>query len=178
MDSHVVINVWSYLLSCKLNLDPVGVMTRIKIKKACGVEILGNQVVLLISKQLAIVDWFVTLKQDIMMRRISPISRFKFADWLCLFADHFKQFFVKFTNQNFHSIKTFVFRETTKFLFILQAPQFRPSKSGSLPVLVCISYLPVNKSRSPGYHKLVKSPGFFTFISCFSCYLPAFLHFS
>ena len=27
--------------------------------------------------------------------------------------------------------------------------------------------LPVNKSKSPGYHKLVKSPGFFTFISRF-----------
>ena len=38
--------------------------------------------------------------------------------------------------------------------------------------------LPVNKSKSPGYHKLVKSPGFFTFISRFFRYSLAFLHFS
>ena len=41
--------------------------------------------------------------------------------------------------------------------------------------------LPVNKRKSPGYHKLVKSPGFFTFISrffalfaCFSAFLLIF----
>ena len=39
------------------------------------------------------------------------------------FVDHFKYFFVKFTNQNFPSNGIFVFRETTKLLFTLQARQ-------------------------------------------------------
>ena len=58
----------------------------------------------------------------------------------------------------------------------------------SLPALSGVSQfsfaspgLPVNKSKSPGYHKLVKSPGFYTFISRFffairllSCIPPTF----
>ena len=35
-------------------------------------------------------------------------------------------FFVKFANQNFHSVRTFVFRETSKFLFKLQAQYLTP----------------------------------------------------
>ena len=48
----------------------------------------------------------------------------RFADRLCLFPDHCKQSFVKFANQNFSSVCIFVFQETTKFLFTLQARQF------------------------------------------------------
>ena len=40
-------------------------------------------------------------------------------EWLCHSADHFKQFFVEFMNQNFTSVRIFVFQETTKFLFSL-----------------------------------------------------------
>ena len=40
------------------------------------------------------------------------VSESRFADRLCLFVDHFKQFFVKFANQNFPSVRIFVFRET------------------------------------------------------------------
>ena len=47
-----------------------------------------------------------------------------FADRFCLFANHFKQFFVKFANQNFPSARIFVSSETTKFLFTLQAQRF------------------------------------------------------
>ena len=52
------------------------------------------------------------------------IRESQFANRLCLFADHFKQFFMKFANQNLPSIGTFVFKETTKFLITLQARQF------------------------------------------------------
>ena len=52
------------------------------------------------------------------------VRRLRFADRLCLFADHFKQFFVKFAKQNFPSIRIFLFRETTKFVFTLQTQQF------------------------------------------------------
>ena len=38
--------------------------------------------------------------------------------------DHLKYFFVKFVNQNFQSVRITVFRETTKFLFTLEAQQF------------------------------------------------------
>ena len=38
---------------------------------------------------------------------------------LCLFTDNYKQFPVKFKNQNFPSVKIFVFEETKKFLFTL-----------------------------------------------------------
>ena len=44
----------------------------------------------------------------------------------------------------------------------------RPSKSPGYA-----GSLPVNKSKSPGYHKRVKSLGFFTFISRF---FPIFSH--
>ena len=47
-----------------------------------------------------------------------------FADLLCLFMDQFEQFSVKFLSQTISSVRNFVFRETTKFLFILQAWQF------------------------------------------------------
>ena len=49
------------------------------------------------------------------------ISDSRFADQLCLFANHLKQFFVKFANQNFPSVRISAFRETTKFLFAPQA---------------------------------------------------------
>ena len=52
------------------------------------------------------------------------IRESQFANRLCLFADHFKQFFMEFANQNLPSIGTFVFRETTKFLITPQARQF------------------------------------------------------
>ena len=45
-------------------------------------------------------------------------------DQLCLFVDHCNQFLVKFADQNFPSVRIFVFRETTKFFFTLQAQQF------------------------------------------------------
>ena len=48
----------------------------------------------------------------------------RFADEPCCFVGHFKQFFVKIANQKFTSFGIFVFRETTKFLFTLQARQF------------------------------------------------------
>ena len=50
----------------------------------------------------------------------------RFTDQLCPFAEYFKQFFVKFANQNLHSFpsRIFVFRETKKFLITLQARQF------------------------------------------------------
>ena len=51
------------------------------------------------------------------------ICESRFVDWLCLFVDHFKTFFVKFVNQNFPSVRIFVFRETTKFPFRFQARQ-------------------------------------------------------
>ena len=47
----------------------------------------------------------------------------RFMDRLYFFADHFKPIFVKFANQNFRSVRIFVFRETTKFQFTLQACQ-------------------------------------------------------
>ena len=46
--------------------------------------------------------------------------------YICLFADHFKQVSVKFPNQNFPSVRIFVFRKTAKFLFILFTLQARP----------------------------------------------------
>ena len=49
------------------------------------------------------------------------IRESQFADRIYLFADRFKHFFVKFTNQHFPSARIFVMRETTKFLFTLQA---------------------------------------------------------
>ena len=51
-------------------------------------------------------------------------SNWQFADRRCLFADRFKQFFAKLTNQYFPSVRICVFRETTKFLFTHQARQF------------------------------------------------------
>ena len=39
-----------------------------------------------------------------------------YTDRLCLFTDCFMQFFVEFGNQNFSSVRIFVFRETAKFL--------------------------------------------------------------
>ena len=45
-------------------------------------------------------------------------------NWNSQFADHFKQFFVKLVNQNFHSVRIFAFRETSKFLFTLLVWQF------------------------------------------------------
>ena len=47
-----------------------------------------------------------------------------FPNRLYLFADPLKQFFVKTRNQNFPFVRKFVFRETIKFLFTLQAWQF------------------------------------------------------
>ena len=41
-----------------------------------------------------------------------------------LLTDHFKQFFVKFADQNFLSVRIFVLKETKKFLFTLQALHF------------------------------------------------------
>ena len=41
------------------------------------------------------------------------ICKSQFTDPLCLFMDHFKQFFVKFAYQNFPSIRIFVFEKTT-----------------------------------------------------------------
>ena len=38
--------------------------------------------------------------------------------------DHLKQFFVKISDQNFPFVRTFVFRETIRFLFTLQAWKF------------------------------------------------------
>ena len=52
------------------------------------------------------------------------IYEMHFADQFCLFADHFKQFFVKFAKQDFLSVIIFGFRETIKFLFTLQSQQF------------------------------------------------------
>ena len=52
------------------------------------------------------------------------IHRSQFTNQLCVSTDHFKQFFVKFANKNFPSVRIFVFRETTEFLFTLQAQQF------------------------------------------------------
>ena len=49
------------------------------------------------------------------------IRELRFADQPYHFADHFKLFFVKYANQNFPSVGIFVFRETTKFLYTLQA---------------------------------------------------------
>lgn len=50
-------------------------------------------------------------------------NKSQLTDRLRLFADHFKQFFVKFANQNIHSFpyRIFAFRETRNFLFTLQA---------------------------------------------------------
>ena len=45
-------------------------------------------------------------------------------DFFCLIADHVKYFFVIFANLDFLSARIFVFRETMKFLFTLQAQQF------------------------------------------------------
>ena len=42
---------------------------------------------------------------------------------LCLFANHFKQVFVKFANKNFPLVKIFICKETSKFLFTLQICQ-------------------------------------------------------
>ena len=50
------------------------------------------------------------------------ISKSWFADWICLFGDHFKQFLWNL-QINSPSVGIFAFRETTKFLFTLQAPQ-------------------------------------------------------
>ena len=49
------------------------------------------------------------------------ICKSQFLDQLCLFADPFKQFVVKFTNQNVPSVRIFVLGENTNFLFKLQA---------------------------------------------------------
>ena len=43
-----------------------------------------------------------------------------FVDQLCLFVYHFKQFFVKFVNQNFPLVRIFDFWENMKSLFKLQ----------------------------------------------------------
>ena len=52
------------------------------------------------------------------------ICEMQFADRLCFFSsDLFKHFFVKFANQKIPSFRIFVFKETTRFLFILQAQQ-------------------------------------------------------
>ena len=48
------------------------------------------------------------------------IHRSWFSNQLCLFADNLKHFFVKISDQNFHSVRTFVFSKTTKFLFTRQ----------------------------------------------------------
>ena len=52
------------------------------------------------------------------------IYELQFVDQLCLSVDHFKKCFVKFANQNFPSVRIFVFQEKMKFLFTLQAEQF------------------------------------------------------
>ena len=52
------------------------------------------------------------------------IWKSQFTDPRFLFATHFKQFFVKFVNQNFPSVIIFSFRETKKSLFTLLAQQF------------------------------------------------------
>ena len=43
-----------------------------------------------------------------------------FADRLCFFAYHSKQFFVKFASQNSPSVRIFVIKKMTKFLFTFQ----------------------------------------------------------
>ena len=52
------------------------------------------------------------------------IWKSQFTDPRFLFAPQFKQFFVKFVNQNFPSVIIFSFRETKKSLFTLLAQQF------------------------------------------------------
>ena len=48
-------------------------------------------------------------------------SKSQFMGQLCLFVDHFKQFFVSFSSHNFPSVRIFVFRETMNLLLTLQA---------------------------------------------------------
>ena len=73
-----------------------------------------------------VVTEFIKISYTISTSFKLAIHKSQFMDQLCLFADHFKQVFVKFPNQNFHSVRTFVSRETKKFLLILQAWQFVP----------------------------------------------------
>ena len=69
--------------------------------------------------------------RDLLIAKFASYARFKlairksqFVDRLCLLPDYFKEFFVKFANQNFPSVKIFVFRETTKFLFTFKVRKF------------------------------------------------------
>ena len=52
------------------------------------------------------------------------IRESRIADRLPLFEYHFKKFFVKSANQNFHSVTVFVFKETTKFSLHFKLAQF------------------------------------------------------
>ena len=65
-------------------------------------------------------DWSI---QEICLERTPglelAIPESRFEDRPCLFADQFKQFFGKFSNQNFPSITIFVFKETRNVLFTL-----------------------------------------------------------
>ena len=64
-------------------------------------------------------SWYLKVISSPMKVRLNLVicTSLQFVDWLCLFADHIKYFFVNFANQNFLSIRIFVFRETKKFLF-------------------------------------------------------------
>ena len=58
---------------------------------------------------------------DSLIANSNPVLNY--LHFTCLFAGHFKQFFVKFRNWNFPSARMFLFRKTTKFPFTLQPQQ-------------------------------------------------------
>ena len=56
------------------------------------------------------------------MLTLPEICKLQFVDQLCLFVDQFKQFSVKFANQNLPSVRILSL-EKRQFLFILQTQQ-------------------------------------------------------
>ena len=77
-------------------------------------------------------------------------------DQLCLLTDH--MIFVKFVNQNFPSVRIFVFRETIKFLFILQAQQFAYALHQKVKLYTIFLYLNSLLATNLQWESLQHSP--------------------